>query len=397
MTGDSIRDYADRQRERYGRARRSEKRRLLDEFVAVTGYHRKSAIRLLGGRSRGHTSGRRPGRPRQYGGPVAEAARVLWEAAGQIDAKRLQPFVPELLDRLLASEEIRVTPETDALLRRLSPATLHRLLAPARAGLPRRGRGLTRAATHLKQQIPIRTFADWDDAAPGYLEIDLVGHSGDSSEGFFLYTLTTVDVATSWVELEPVWGKGQLRVGAAIHQVRTRLPVPLRGLDSDGGSEFINHHLFAYCQRERIVFTRSRAAKKNDQAHVEQKNGAIVRHLVGYDRSTSRAAYAQLGALYRLVRLHTNYFQPVRKLVSKTRHGATERRTYDRAQTPYQRLVASGALDPAQAARLGPQYESLRPLQLRRQVDAALDRLWPLAARGPEPRPTDLPIALDAG
>jgi hypothetical protein len=304
---------------------------------------------------------------------------VLWEAAGQIGAKRLQPFVAPLLARLVACHELRVTPATAARLCRAITSTLERLLAVARATRPRRGLATTQPGTWLRQQIPIRTFAEWDDVQPGFLQVDLVAHCGHSGQGFFLHTLCAVDVATSWIELQPLWGKGHYRVKAALHEIRNRLPVPVRGLDSDNGSEFINRPLYYYCYREGITFTRSRPYRKNDSAHVEQKNGAIVRHLIGYDRYATRAAYAELARIYALVRLHANFFQPVQRLVRKTRHGARVRRWHDRAQTPFQRLCASGVLAPAARRSLEELFAQLNPLQLRREIDAGLARLWRLA------------------
>ena len=294
MTRASLREYAVVQRERYQRATRAEKRALLDEIVTVTGLHRKSAIRLLRRAPRSAAMPSRAGRPPVYGAAVAAPATVLWEATGYIGAHRLHPFVPELLDRLTQCGALTVAPAVDKLLRQASAATLGRLLAPARAHRPPRSVSTTRVGTWLKHEIPIRTFTEWDDARPGFCEVDLVAHCGSSTEGFYLCTLCAVDIATAWVELEAVWGKGQDRVGGAIHHVRERLPVPLVGLDSDNGSEFINHRLYTYCQRHGITFTRSRAWKKNDSAHVEQKNGAIVRQLIGYDRFASKAAYAHL-------------------------------------------------------------------------------------------------------
>ena len=384
MTRASLREYAAKQRERYRQASRAEKRRLLDEVVAVTGVHRKAAIRLLRRAPRGLPARPRSGRPRRYGPEVAQAAEVLWEAGGQIGAHRLHPFVGELLDRLGACDELALPPATDKLLRQASRATLTRLLAPARRRRPPRGFATTRVGTWLKHEIPIRTFTEWDDARPGFLEVDLVAHCGPTTQGFYLCTLCAVDIATAWVELEAVWGKGQERVGAAVAHVRARVPMPLLGLDSDNGSEFINQTLYAYCQRHGITFTRSRPWKKNDSAHVEQKNGAVVRGLVGYDRFATKAAHAQLARVYRLARLHVNFFQPVQKLVAKTRDGARTRRRYDAAQTPYQRLRAAGVLPPAQRADLDALYESLNPLQLRRELDRELERLWALAA--PDPR-----------
>lgn len=393
MTRASLREYATVQADRYRGARRPEKKQLLDEVVAVTGMHRKAAIRLLRRAARAEGPGPRAGRPRVYGPAVVGPATVLWEAAGYIGAHRLHPFVPELLDRLELCGELRLVPAVDKLLRQASVATLGRLLAPARAHRPPRAVSTTRVGTWLKHEIPIRTFTDWDDARPGFYEVDLVAHCGGSTQGFYLCTLCAVDIATAWIELDIVWGKGQERVGAAIHHVRERGPVPLLGLDSDNGSEFINQRLYAYCQRHAITFTRSRAWKKNDSAHVEQKNGAIVRGLIGYDRFTSKAAYAQFARVYQLARLHVNFFQPVQLLISKTRQGARVHRVYDDARTPYQRLCAANVLTPAMRHTLDALYAGLNPLQLRRQLEAELHRLWPLAVPTPQPPPShpDLP------
>ncbi len=213
------------------------------------------------------------------------------------------------------------------------------------------------------------------------MEADLVGHCGESTEGFYLNTLCAVDVASGWTECLPVWGKGQERVGGAVHRIRQRLPFPLLGLDSDNGSEFINQHLFSYCHQQGITFTRSRAYKKNDSCHVEQKNGNVVRRLVGYDRYTSKAAYQCLERLYGSVRLYTNFFQPTMKLVSKTRHGAKVHKIYDAAQTPYQRLLRSGVLTESKRQELAATYHYLNPVHLLKQINENLESLWRLAVR----------------
>jgi hypothetical protein len=354
----SLREYAVRQRERDRQlTHRADKRALLSEIVAVTKRHRKAVIRLLRRRPPVPAGYPRGGRPRRYGPEVGRATAVLWEAAGQIGAHRLQPCVPGLLDRLAPCAELVLAPAVDKLVRQASAATRGRLLAPARAQRPARGLATTRAGSWLKGAIPIRTFAEWDDVRPGFLEIDLVAPCGSSTAGFDLW---------------------------AIHRVRAQLPMPVLGLDSDNGSEFINHRLYAYCQQHAITFTRSRAWKKTDNAHVEQKNGAIVRGLIGYDRFATKAAHAQLAAVYRLARLHINFFQPVQKLVSKTRVGARAVRRYDRAQTPWQRLSAANVLSPAQRAEWETVYQRLNPLLLRRDLDRALARLWTLAV--PDPR-----------
>jgi hypothetical protein len=384
VTRASLREYAAVQRERYQQARRRDKQHLLDEMVAVTGMHRKAAIRLLRRTPRPASAPVRAGRPRRYGPAVAAAAEVLWQAGGRIGAHRLHPFVAELLDRLRQCGELKLAPAVDALVRQASRPTLARLLAPARARYPRRGASTTTPSTWLKPQIPLRTFTDWDDARPGVCQVDLVAHCGTSTTGFYRHTLGAVAVVTSRVELQALWGKGHYRVKAGVQAVRERLPIPLAGLDSDNGSEFINRVLYYYCWREGIVFTRGRAWKKNASALVEQKNGAIIRHLVGYDRFASTRAYAQLARVYALARLHVNFFQPVEKLVTKHRTGAHGRRVFDRAQTPYQRRCAAGALTPQKRAELDARYRSLNPLQLQRDLEAALERLWAMAA--PDPR-----------
>jgi hypothetical protein len=261
----------------------------------------------------------------------------------------------------------------------MSPATMDRLLRPARRQGGRRSPSTTRPGSLLKGVIPIRTFSEWDEGRPGFLEVDLVAHCGESTEGFSLTTLSTVDVATGWVECQGVWGKGQERVGGAVHHLAQRLPFPLRGLDTDNGSEFINQRLYAYCQRHGITFTRSRPYKKNDSAHVEQKNGSVVRRLVGYDRYSSRAALEQLNRVYGLVRLYINFFQPVMKLRHKTRHGARVHKVYDIARTPYRRLLESGELSDSQREAIAQQYQRLDPVQLLSQVNQALERLWTMA------------------
>ncbi|MBL7062123.1 MAG: DDE-type integrase/transposase/recombinase, partial [Dehalococcoidia bacterium] len=222
---------------------------------------------------------------------------------------------------------------------------------------------------------------DWEENRPGFLEVDLVAHCGESSFGFYLTTLSTVDVATGWLECVGVWGKSQTRVGGAIHEVRQRLPFPLLGLDSDSGSEFINQHLYSYCERNAIKFTRSRPYKKNDSCHVEQKNWSVVRRLIGYDRYNSRAALETLNRLYYVTRHYVNFFQRVIKLVGKTRQGAKVRKVYDTARTPYQRLLESGMLSEAKQHELAATYSGLNPVLLLEQINGHLERLWRLAER----------------
>lgn len=377
MSRGSVREYTEAIRGRYEKSNRKGRGRILDEFTQVTGYHRKAAIRLLR-RNHGPPRGRR-GRPRQYRHEVVEALKVAWEASDHLCGKRLKPFLMELVDVLRRHGEMEVTPEVASQLSQVSAATIDRLLKPYRCRVTRRPLSTTKPGSLLKRAIPIRTFAEWDDVRPGFLEVDLVAHCGESTEGFYLNTLSAVDVCTGWVECQEVWGKGQERVGGAVHHISTRLPFALLGLDSDNGGEFINQYLHSYCQRKSITFTRSRPYKKNDSAHVEQKNWSVVRRLVGYDRYSSKAALKQLNLVYKQVRLYTNFFQPSMKLKHKTRQGAKMRKVYDEARTPYRRLLESDVLAPEAEQALESLYRSQNPLRLLEQVNRELEKLWALA------------------
>jgi hypothetical protein len=289
--------------------------------------------------------------------------------------------LPTLVDALERHCVLEVPPPLRPTLLRISAPTIDRLLHPYRRGHPR-GLAITGSGQPaLAAQVPIRTFGDWQDVRPGSLQVDLVGHCGETVEGFFLTSLIAVDVATGWTECQAVWGKGYQRVGTGVHLIRQRLPMPLRELHTDNGGEFLNHLLVPWCRRESIYLTRGRPWRKNDQAYAEQKNWAIVRRLIGYDRYTTHAALAQLNALYRVLRLYWNFFQPLRKVVAKVRHGARVTKRYDRAQTPYQRLLASGVLTPDQRHALNTLYCSLNPVALRIQIQEHLRHLWQLAER----------------
>ena len=383
MQRSSKREYAAAVRARYQRAGKGEKGRILDEFVAATGFHRVYARRLL--RAAAGAVTRRPRRAprrRQYGLAELALLRVCWLVTDEICSKRLSPFLAELLGRLAACEALppEATPAVVERVGRMSAATIDRLLRSERARGLGRGRSLTKPGTLLKGQVPIKTFADWDGTRPGFLEIDLVAHCGASGAGEFLLTLSTVDVATGWSCCIGVRNKGQLAICAAIEQLRGLLPFPVLGLDSDNGSEFLNHTLVGYCAEHQITFTRSRPYQKNDNCHVEQKNWSVVRRLVGYERYEQFALVA-LNRLYRLADNYVNYLQPVLKLVDKTRDGTRVRKRYDLAQTPYQRLLASGALTADQSTALRERCEGLHPIQLKLAIEAAQRALEAKAIR----------------
>ena len=377
---------------RYQETRGAQKSRILDEFVAATGYARKYAIRLLHGPVQAPAPIQRVRTPR-YGPAVREALTVAWSAANGICAKRLVPFLPDLLPTLERHGHLHLEEEVRALLLTLSPATADRLLRPVRQAASSHGISTTKPGRLLKQQIPIRTFAAWDDVRPGFVEADLVAHCGGNAEGVFLYTLTLTDVATGWTECLPLLHRGQDAVIQALTAARRLLPFPLLGLDTDNGGEFINAAVLAYCAASEITFTRGRVANSNDQCFVEQKNGSIVRQLVGYDRYVGEAAYRQLAELYRAVRLYVNVFQPSLKLQTKHREGSRVRRTYDAARTPFQRVVASGVLDRPTRDRLEAIAAALDPVRLLRQIQTLQDALWRHAILPPSAMAAQSPLA----
>ena len=364
---------------RYARAGRAEKGQILDEFVAATGYHRKWAIGLLRHGPPPARTGR-GGRPRVYSVVVVGALRTVWEASGELCGKRLAPFLAEFVPALEAEGVLQLEPAIRESLLQMSAATIDRRLHPFR--LQRRyGLGTTKPGTLLKQQVPIQTYTPWDEQRPGFVEIDLVAHCGTSTAGHYLTTLTVTDVATGWTECAGVWGKGQAAVFGALEQIRERLPMPLLGIDSDNGPEFINAHLVRWCEQEQLTFTRSRPYWKNDQAHVEQKNWSVVRQLLGYDRYETEAELALLQRVYDWLRLWTNHWQPVLKLVGKEREGAKVRKRYDIAQTPYRRVLASAILPPAAQERLDQVHATYGPTAVWREVEAARAALWRLPSR----------------
>lgn len=367
-------------RVRYRRGSRAAKGQILDEFVAATGYHRKRAIHLLRAGPPPPRAGH-GGRPRTHSPVVIGALRVAAEESTWLCGKRLAPFLAELVPALEQERVLRLEPAVRALLLGMSAATIDRRLRPFRLQLRPHGLGTTKPGSLLKQQVPVRTYTPWDEQRLGFVEIDLVAHGGMSAAGHFLYTLVVTDVLSQWTECIGVWGKGQAAVFGGLEQVRRRLPFKLRGIDSDNGSEFLNAHLVRYCTSERLTFTRSRPYWKNDQAHVEQKNWSVVRRLLGYDRYESEAALEALNAVYGVLRLWTNHWQPVLKLIGKERAGAKLTKRYDAAQTPYRRVLAPKALSPAARKRLEQEHAARGPAALRRELHATVARLGPLAAR----------------
>ena len=306
---------------RYARASRLERGRILDEFVAVTGLHRKHAMRLLRGGQPSQRSGPRPGR-RVYDNAVREALVVIWEASDRICGKRLRPLVPILVETMERHGHVQLAPEVRARLLAMSAATMDRSLREARGQTGGRTRQRTAPSAAVRRSVPVRTFEGWDDPAPGFVEADLVAHSGPTAKGSFVQTLTLTDIATGWTECAPLLVREQRLLAEVLGEVRKLLPFPLLGFDTDNDSVFMNETVRDYCHEAGIAFTRCRPYRKNDQAWVEQKNGAVVRRIVGYRRYEGLEAAAMLARLYRSVRLYVNFFQPSFKLSDKSREGA---------------------------------------------------------------------------
>ena len=385
VSAHSKREYVQAIYQRYRGAARPDKRRILDEFCAVSGYHRKHAIRLLNGPA---PSAAGPTRPRAvtYGPAVIEAVRAIWEAAGYPWSLRLKALLPLWLPWARRRLGLRLAVERQLLA--ISPRQMDRRLAPYRRQLTKRLYGRTKPGTLLKHHIPLRTDR-WDVATPGFTEIDLVAHCGSLGDGEFVHSLNLTDIHTTWVETAAVLGQGQGAVQAALDELRPALPFRLRGIDSDNGSEFINQHLWDYCQAQEIPFTRGRPYKKDDNAHIEQKNWTHVRKLLGYVRYDSPAAQAAIQALYRReLRLFQNLFLPSVKLLSKERVGARVRRRYDAPRTPLERVLACADLRPEIVAALQRQRARLDPFTRARTIAQHLERIYALANPRHSPLPT---------
>lgn len=354
---------------RYEKSTKKAKRVILDELCELTGWSRRHARRALSGGSPAASAKRkRPTAPRIYDEAVIAALRKIWALAGGPCGKRLAPFIATFVEALERHGELELDPVVRAKLLRMSAATMDRVLVAERKRLQVRGRHGTKPGTLLRHQIPVRTFAEWDDARPGFCEVDLVHHDDGAGVGEFFVTLNFTDVCSGWTEMRAVQNKAQRYVHAAIEDIASRLPMPLVGLDSDNGSEFINHQLFRWCTERKVTFTRTRPWRKNDNCFVEQKNWTHVRQMVGYARYDTPKELALLQNLYEVLRLWVNFFSPQQRLVSKTRNGAKVSRRYDIARTPYQRLLESPHITAETKRTLRAQYDGLNPAELSTQI-----------------------------
>lgn len=370
MAGERLAQALPGYRKWYAGADRKERSKLLDEFCGVTGYHRKYAIALLKVPADAPVVKERKRRGPTYSAASVRVLERIWKAADYPWSERLKAMLPLWLP--WARERVRgCTDKVEAQLLKMSARQMDRRLAEKKRALKRRFYGGTKPGTLLKHQIPVRTD-NWDVKEPGYCEIDLVSHSGPHASGEFLYSLNLTDICTEWDETRAIMGKGEGGVVQALDEIRRALPFPLLAIDSDNGSEFINYHLVRYCEKHGIQFTRGRPYKKNDNAHIEQKNWTHVRRIFGWDRYDTPEQQAAMNALYKNeLRQMMNLYQASVKLASKTRKGSRVTKHYDNAQTPLDRLIAAGCQSPA-VKKLLEQRKQLDPFVLAERIQSKL-------------------------
>lgn len=368
-------------RRRYRKSRKTARGRMLDELTELTGWTRSYASRRLRAEPRKRTGPETRGRKKTYTRALLTPLRKVWASLDFACGKRLAAGMADAVSALVRASELVDDPLVIEQLCAMSPATIDRLLAPERAKSSLKGRATTKPGSLLKSQIPIRTFTEWDDGRPGFLEIDLVAHCGETAAGEYCNTLDATDIATGWTETRAVRNKAQVHVFAALEDIVSALPFALLGIDSDNGSEFINHELKRFCDERKVTFTRSRPYNKNDSCHVEQKNWSVVRQNVGYARFDTPEELAVLNEIHALVRLHTNFFMPSAKLVSKTRSGSKVTKRYDTPTTPFRRVLAGEHVPDEVKAALTEQFLTLNPAELRRRIGKLQDELYALNAK----------------
>jgi hypothetical protein len=373
---------------RYQLASKRGKSRILDELCANTGWHRNHARKALRTALRPKVVSPRSPRPVKYGSDVIAALTVCWAVLGMPAGKRLAPMLGELVAVLRHFGELSIDEGTAELLVSMSAATIDRRLAGERAKYHLTGRTATKPGSLLKSQIPVRTWADWDDARPGFVEIDLVCHDGGNPAGPHAFTLTVTDIATGWTENRSVADKTAKCVLAALNDIAHKMPFPILGVDSDNGSEFINVHLLQWCKRRQITFTRARPANKNDGCHVEQKNWPVVRTMVGYHRYDTAAELLLLNEIWQLQSKLTNYFYPQQKLISKVRHGAKVAKKHDTAATPFHRAIDHPTTTVERIVALTRTYSLINPAATQRQVQALTAQLHTLTTSKAAPGAT---------
>lgn len=382
---------------RYRKARKKDKGGILDEFVATIGYNRSYASWVLSNWGREisrHLKNwdkiilvkdpklkKKRIRLRIYDQDVLPPLKKVWGILNYPCGKRLKPFLKEIVPVLEKFREIVIDPAIREKILEMSAATIDRLLKGEREKWQVRGKSTTKPGMLLKSQIKIRTFSEWNENKPGFIEIDLVGHDGGYIDGFYIQTLTATDIFTGWTETEAVKNKARIWVFEGLKNHRNRFPFPILGIDSDNGGEFINHPLHEYCLAENITFTRSRSYRKNDNCYVEQKNFSVVRKMVGYRRYDTEEEQKILNQLYRFLSFYTNYFQPLRKLIKKERVGAKVKKTYDAPRTPYRRVMEIPEIPDKTKETLTRLYNQINPAQLKREMEKLQNKLIDLSVK----------------
>ena len=372
------------QSKRYQRGGKKEKTKMLDEFTQLTGYNRAygsyvlnnwgKRIYLTCGTERVvFVLGKRKKkikrkREKSYGDDILKLLKKIWGISGLICSKLLKAYITNNLKNLEGHGEIKINKKQRKKLLRISHSTIDRMLSKERKRMLLKRRSLTKPGTLLKHKIPIRTYADWNENRPGFLELDLVSHEGGDPSGEFIQTLDATDIYSGWTDTEAVRNKAQVFVFKGIVHIRKRLPFEMLGIDNDNGSEFINDHLYRYCKKENITFTRSRPLRKNDNCHVEQKNYSVVRKTVGYERYETEEELRLLNEIYSLLRLITNYFTPSMKLISKERIGSKVIKKYDEPKTPCRRLLECPYISDEDKEKLKRQHNELNPAKLKREI-----------------------------
>lgn len=354
---------------KYRKASKKEKGRILDIVCESTGLSRDRAARLLGAHAKGKSSPKpafKRGRNRIYDFYASKALREVWIYMDFACGKRLHEGIGDMLDALIRFNEVNYDNETVHKLRQMSAATMDRLLKKDKEALRLKGISTTKPGTLLKRDIPIRLGQEWNDAVPGFVEVDLVAHCGPTTAGEYINTLNVTDICTGWTEPIAVLNKAQRHVFAGLMDAERRQPFPFAGIDSDNGSEFINQELYRYCKQKGICFTRSRTYTKNDNCHVEQKNWSLVRRHIGYGRYEGETALKLLNEYYALLRLHVNFFLPSTKLIEKQRNGSHVWKRYEKPLTPYRRVLAQTGISDAIKEELTKISLSINPAELMR-------------------------------
>lgn len=375
--------------QRYHKASKALRQQILNEFCQVCGYNRKYAIRLLNGLPPQKPKERRRSRNVIYGDQVIGILSAIWEAAGYPWSVRLKALLPLWMPWV--RNRFHLSSILERQLLSISPATIDRRLKVKKYRLKKNIYGRTKPGTLLKHHIPLKTDS-WDISTPGFTEVDLLSHSGNCADGEFIHSLNMTDIHTSWVETRAVMGKGQVRVLGALKEMRQALPFELKGIDSDNGGEFINGHLYRYCQDLNIQFTRSRPYKKDDNAHIEQKNWTHVRKIFGYVRYDSPSALKAMNDLYRNeLRLFQNLFQPSVKLLRKVRVGSKLKRVYDTPKTPFQRVCECSEADPHKVAEFKKLLDSIDPFELSKAISQKLEGIYQMAHHQRSPAVSSTP------